>query len=100
MDKHKLIAHITDTISLFADIRQYILVVRETPTQEMRNGYHTYHSTIGSAFEEILTYTTKLNLADGKDKSIKEMASIMEEIVKETRILFKAFEELAIARKG
>lgn len=100
MDKYKLIAHITPTISLFADIRQYILIIRENPRQEIRNGYHTYHSTIGAVFEEILTYTTKLNLADGKNKTIEDIASIMEEIIKDTRILFRSFEELTIARKG
>ncbi len=97
---HKLIAHITPTISIFADDRQYILMVRSNPTQAIKNGYHTYHRTIGDCFEEILSHTTILNLADGKDKTMKEIAVVMEKTVKEIREIFRPFEDLTISKKG
>ncbi|MDO8600551.1 MAG: hypothetical protein Q7R73_02945 [bacterium] len=89
----KLIAHITPTISLFADDRQYVLVIRENKKQTIVRGYHTYFLTIGECFEEVVTHMTRKNLADGKDKTLKEMVSIIENTSKEVRTLFRAIED-------
>lgn len=97
---HKLIAHITPTISLLADDRQYILVIRANPTQAIKNGYHTYHQTIGACFEEILSHVTRSNLSNDRDKSMKEIAETMEKTVQEIRRIFKPFEDLTISKKG
>lgn len=97
---HKLIAHLTPVISLFADDRQYILVIRDNPAQAINNGAHSYYQTIGLCFEEILSHMTKSNLADGKDKTLKDMAAIMEKTIQEVRTLFKPFEELPPPKKG
>lgn len=96
----KLIAHVTPTISLLADAYQYILIIRSSPTQLMRNGHHTYHPTIGASFEEILSHLTKSNLANGENKTMIEVATIVENTIQEVRRLFKAFEELAIVKKN
>lgn len=96
----KLIAHITPTISLFADTRQYILVIRANPTQAIKNGYHTYHPTIGACFEEILDHMIRLNLASGRDKTMEKVATIVEKTVQEIRKIFKPFEDLTISKKG
>ena len=98
--EQKLIAHIVPMISLFADEHQYILVFRSNPAQTVKNGYHTYHRTIADCFEEILSYSTKMNLADGRDKTMEEIASIVEDTVENIRELFKPFEELTLSKKG
>ena len=96
----KLIAHITPTISVFADRYQYVLVIRGNPAQAIRNGNHSYHQTIGACFEEILDHSVRSNLADGKDKNMKEIASIVEKTAKEIREIFRPFESLTISPKG
>ncbi len=96
----KLIAHITPTISLLADDRQYILVIKSNSAQNIKNGYHTYHRTIGDCFEEILSHKIKLNLADEKNKTMKDIAIIVENTAQEIRKLFKPFEELVISKEG
>ena len=97
---HKLIAHITPTISIFADDCQYILVVRSNPNQSIKNGYHTYHRNIRDCFEEILSHMARFNLADGKNKSMKEITNIIESTVQEIIKIFKPFEDLTISKKG
>ncbi|HBA45664.1 hypothetical protein A2W67_01110 [Candidatus Nomurabacteria bacterium RIFCSPLOWO2_02_40_28] len=96
----KLIAHLTSTISLLADDRQYILVIKSNPTQSIKNGYHTYHRAIGDCFEEILSHMIRLNIADGKDKEMKDIAIIVENTAQKIRKLFKSFEDLVIDKKG
>jgi hypothetical protein len=44
--------------------------------------------------------SSKKQITSIVNKTIEDMASIMEDIIKETRILFRSFEELTIARKG
>lgn len=95
-----LIAQITPLIYLFADKYQYILIIKANKTQVLNNGYHTYHQTIASCFEEILSYTTKSNLANGENKMMKEIASIVENTVQEIRILFKPFEDLVLSKNA
>jgi len=90
----KLIAHLTSTISLLADDRQYILVIKSNPTQSIKNGYHTYHRAIGDCFEEILSHMIRLNIADGN------IAIIVENTAQKIRKLFKSFEDLVIDKKG
>ncbi len=95
--EQKLIAQITPTIILLADPRQYVLVIKASPTQAIRNGYHTYHTNIGSCFEKIMTHTTRSNLATGEDKTLKEIASIVKSTTQDIRELFKSFEDLIIS---
>lgn len=94
---YKLIAHITSTISMYADEYQYILIIKSNPDQALNNGKHSYHQTISYCFEEILSYLTKSNLADGKDKTVEEMAINMENTIKEIRTILKPFEDLTLS---
>lgn len=96
--EQKLIVNISPTVSLFADELQYIVVFKANPTQLIRNGHHTYHRTLGDAFEDILSYQVKLNLADDRDKSMKEIANIIESTIQEIKALFKPFEEIFTAK--
>lgn len=96
--KQTLIAHIIPTISIYADEYQYILTIKANPTQSLANAKHSYHQTLASCFEEILSYMTKLNLADGKDKTMKEIATNIENTVHEIRTLFRPFEDLILSK--
>ncbi len=98
--KYLLIAHITPTISIYADEYQYILAVKASTTQILSNAKHSYHQTIASCFEEILSYKTKLNLADGKDKTMREIANNVENTVQEIRTLFRPFEDLVLSKNA
>ena len=99
MADQKLISHITPTISLLADNRQFVVVIKENPGQVINNGFHTYHQTIGGAFEEILSHMTRSQLADGRDKTMEEVAAVVKRTIDEVRSLFKPFEELTITKK-
>lgn len=98
--KQTLIAHITPTISIYADEYQYILTIKANPTQSLANAKHSYHQTLASCFEEILSYTTKLNLADGKNKTMKEIAINIENTIQEIRTLFRPFEDLVPSKNA
>ena len=98
--KYTLIAHITSTISIYADEYQYILIIKISPTQILSNAKHSYHQTIASCFEEILSHMTKLNLSDGKDKTMKEIATNVENTVQEIRRLFRPFEDLILPKNA
>lgn len=98
--KHTLIAHITPTISVYADEYQYILAIKASTTQTLSNAKHSYHQTIAACFEEILSHTTKLNLADGKDKTMREIAENVENTVQEIRTLFRPFEDLVLPKNA
>ena len=90
-DSFSLVTHLTPVISIFVDELQFVLIIRQSPTQRMKNGYHTYHRTLGRVFEEVLNHLTRFNLADGKNKSIEEIKKIMEDTIKESKELFKSF---------
>lgn len=90
----KLIAHITPTISLFADRYQYILVVKASSSQAIKNGHHTYHQTIEACFEELLSHVTRSNLGDDRNKTMQEIAGVIKRTVEEIRRIFKPFEDL------
>lgn len=95
-----LITQITPLIYLFADRYQYIIIIKSNTTQNLKNADHSYHKTIASCFEEILSQATKLNLADGKDKTMKEVVNIVENTVQEIRTLFRPFEDLVLSKNA
>lgn len=98
--KYTLIAHITSTISIYADEYQYILTIKAVATQSLVNAKHSYHQTIASCFEEILSHTTKLNLTNGENKTMKEIAINIENTVQEIRTLFRPFEDLVLSKNA
>jgi hypothetical protein len=92
--KYKLIANLFPTVHLFADNRNYVLVVRENTKQEMRNGYHTYSQTLADVFEEVFTFHVRDNLANGLDKTGAEMVEIIKTTRQQIHDLMKPYSEL------
>lgn len=92
--EYKLVTNLLPTVHLFADDRQYVLVIRRSEKQSMRNGYHSYFQTLSEVFEELFNYKVRDSMADGSDKTIEEMIVI----IKNTKItileIMKPFEQL------
>lgn len=87
-EKSKLVAHITPEISIYADHLCYTVIIKEASGNAF--GRRTYFITIKECFEEILEHLIRSRLADGKDKTIKEMLDIVNSATKEIRKLWES----------
>jgi hypothetical protein len=91
---YTLIANFSPTVHLYADKRNYILIIRENVSQLMKNGYHTYFSSLSGVFKEIFEYKVRANLANGLDKDAKEMIKIIDDTRKYVLDLIEPYEQL------
>lgn len=98
--EQELIANISPTVHLYADKRNYVLIIRDNTKQLMRNGYHTYFSSLSEVFEEIFDYSVKINLANGLDKSMNEMIEIINQTRKQVLDIISPYEGLKQVIKG
>jgi hypothetical protein len=82
----KLVTKINEEISIFADQNQFIVKVRSKPNQRFDKQETWYFPTLDMCFQEIFDHLCKKRLANGKNKSLKEIAEIIlktrEEILK------------------
>jgi hypothetical protein len=82
----KLVTKINEKISIFADESQFIVKVRSKPNQRFDKQETWYFPTLDMCFQEIFDHLCKKRLANGRNKSLKEIAEIIlktrEEILK------------------
>jgi hypothetical protein len=82
----KLVAKINERISIYADENQFVVKVRSKPNQRLDKQESWYFPTLDMCFQEIFDYLCRKRLADGRNKSLKEVAEIIlktrEEILK------------------
>jgi len=72
-----LIGNLSDTMQLYADERNYILLIKKDKNQAKRNGYYLYFQSLESVFQYIFEYQVKCNLANNIDKDIKDAIKII-----------------------
>ena len=90
---HQLIAHLTPLVSIYADDLNYILIIRKDTEQAIKNGKHTYHSSLSDVFDELLSLKILKNLANNQNKTLVEMIEIINNTRKEIKSLIQPFEE-------
>jgi hypothetical protein len=82
----KLVTKINEEISIFADESQFIVKVRSKPNQRFDKQETWYFPTLDMCFQEIFDHLCKKRLANGRNKSLKEITEIIlktrEEILK------------------
>lgn len=93
---HKLISHLTPTVTLLSDELNYILIIRSSTTQQLRNGRHYYFRSIEGVFSELLEYKLRYGLADGQDKTVKEMLALIKTTRREIKEIIKPFEDVGM----
>ena len=97
---HKLISNLFPTVHLYADGRNYILIIRKDVRQAIRNGHHMYFSSLSSTFATLFEFQVRANLSNGLNKSATEMIEIIESTRKEILDLLEPFEQLKPGVEG
>jgi len=95
----KLIINLSETIHVFGDERNYILIIRKDAKQAMRNGFTMYFQSLEAMFQELFTYQLKYNLADGLNKSAADMLKIITDTRKYIMDVIAPYDELRPAVK-
>lgn len=90
----KLITRINEKISIWADTHQYTVRIKKNRNQREKHAEVWYLPTLDVCFTEIFDYLCKEQLANGKDKSLKEIAKIILEIKEEILKIMEPFVDL------
>lgn len=98
--EYKLIGNLSPIIHLYADERNYVLIIRKSAKQEMRNGHHMYFLSLSRLFAELFEHQVRANLANDLDKSADEMIEIINSTRKQILDLIEPYERLREDIKG
>ncbi len=96
----KLISQISELISIWADDNQYVVRIKSTPKQNIKHAANSYFPTLEACFEEIFEHLCRSRLADGRDKSFREIAQIIVMTKQEIQTIMQPFVELGDKIKG
>lgn len=87
----KLITKINDKVSIWANEKQYAVKVQKG---ENSKPDYWYLSGLDACFLEVFDYLTKTKLADGKNKTMKEIAQIIVDTREKILKIMAPFKEL------
>ena len=85
----KLITKINELISIWSDQKQYVVKIGKGSKPD-----YWYFPTLDSCFVEIFDYQCKTKLANGKNKTLRDIAEIILNTRKEILEIIAPFQEL------
>jgi hypothetical protein len=90
----KLVTRINEKISIYADEGQFIVKIRSRLNQRLDKQETWYFPTLDMCFQEIFDYLCRKRLANGRNKSLKEIAEIILKTREEIMKIMKPFVRL------
>lgn len=100
INQMKLICHINDLISIWADDNQYVVRIKTTPKQNIKHANNSYFPNLAMCFDEIFEHLCRSRLADDSNKDFREIAKIIIVTKQEIQTIMQPFVELRDKIKG